>query len=173
MTRTAPILLTLCGLCLFAPLTVAPGQAQQTVAASTSASAEIAYWNQVKDAGDAGKIKTYLTKFPNGMFYDVALAKYKALGGKMSDLKMATPRHTVIARTTHHKMAKAHHHRMGSKHKTHKHVKAKTHKLKHRVKPKIASTNNPLGSLGHGSASNGGGGGGGGSSSGGGGWGGH
>ena len=67
-----------------------PAGAQQAAAPTItdkSPTGELAYWNSVKDTTDASNFKAYLENFPNGMFYDVALAKFTSLGGNAADLK--------------------------------------------------------------------------------------
>jgi hypothetical protein len=72
--------------------TLSPAAAQdsqgQTVT-DQSPTGELTYWNGIKDSNDLASFKTYLKNFPNGMFYDVALAKYQALGGNVADVKPA------------------------------------------------------------------------------------
>jgi hypothetical protein len=62
-------------------------QSQGTTITDKSPTGELTFWNSVKDSPDVLGFKTYLENFPNGMFYDLALAKYKALGGNIADLK--------------------------------------------------------------------------------------
>ena len=71
---------------LISPVSTAPSHAQQN---DTSATAELALWNKIKDSGDVSQIKSYLSKFPNGMFYDLAIAKYKNLGGNPVEFAVA------------------------------------------------------------------------------------
>ena len=69
----------------------APASAQQasgTVVTDKSPTGELSFWNKIKDAPDASGFKIYLETFPNGMFYEVALAKFKLLGGNIADLKV-------------------------------------------------------------------------------------
>ena len=73
--------------------TLSPAAAQdsqgQTVT-DQSPTGELTYWNGIKDSNDVASFKSYLKNFPNGMFYDVALAKFLALGGNAADVKPAT-----------------------------------------------------------------------------------
>ena len=55
-----------------------------------SPTGELTFWNGIKESNDVENFKTYLKSFPNGMFYDVALSKYLALGGNVADVKPAT-----------------------------------------------------------------------------------
>lgn len=72
--------------------TLSPAAAQdsqgQTVT-DQSPTGELTYWNGIKDSNDVASFKSYLKNFPNGMFYDVALAKFLALGGNVADVKPA------------------------------------------------------------------------------------
>lgn len=52
-----------------------------------SPGAELAFWNKIKESGDNADFSTYLQNFPNGMFYDLALVKFQALGGNPSNLR--------------------------------------------------------------------------------------
>lgn len=175
-----------------APANSGPSLAQQNAsAASGSATAELAFWNQIKDSGDASKFKEYLSKYPNGMFSDIALAKSGSTGAKAANAPSAkspaenkTVKHTAIkknpARTVVVRVKKSTHLRA---HKTvlrlrHHTVQKVAHmRVRHLAKPKLRRivkrypTSSPdLAATGnHGSS--GGGGGGGGSSGGGGGWG--
>lgn len=88
----------------FAPIVVAaiilgiafslsPAFAQEsfgTIVMDTSPTGELTYWKGIKDTNDVANFKTYLENFPNGMFYDVALAKFKSLGGNVTKLKNAS-----------------------------------------------------------------------------------
>jgi len=67
-----------------------PAGAQQAAAPTItdkSPTGELTYWNSVKDTTDVSNFKAYLENFPNGMFYDLALAKFTSLGGNAADLK--------------------------------------------------------------------------------------
>jgi hypothetical protein len=50
--------------------------------AQTSAVDELAFWNKVKESGNADDIKSYIDAFPNGMFVDPAALRYEQLSGK-------------------------------------------------------------------------------------------
>lgn len=70
-----------------------PASAQQstdTTITDKSPTGELAFWNKIKDSNDVSSFKAYLENFPNGMFYDVALAKFNSLGGNTADLKANT-----------------------------------------------------------------------------------
>jgi hypothetical protein len=47
----------------------------------TSAAGELAFWNSIKASEDAADFEIYIKAFPDGMFLDVANARYKSLGG--------------------------------------------------------------------------------------------
>lgn len=67
-----------------------PAAAQQTpplTVTDKSPAGELTFWNGIKDSTDVLSFKAYLENFPNGMFYDLALAKYNSLGGSVTDLK--------------------------------------------------------------------------------------
>jgi hypothetical protein len=67
-----------------------PAAAQQSpgiAVTDKSPAGELTYWNGIKDTSDVLNFKAYLENFPNGMFYDLALAKYNSLGGSVADLK--------------------------------------------------------------------------------------
>ena len=87
MTKAAKLLCITCTLFFFfATLGATSGFAQQVAANGVSATDELAYWNQIKGTSDPQVIKGYLAKFPNGMFYVLAKAKYLELGGNPADL---------------------------------------------------------------------------------------
>jgi hypothetical protein len=70
-----------------------PAAAQQSPALTVtdkSPTGELTFWNGIKDSTDVLSFKTYLENFPNGMFYDLALAKFNSLGGSVTDLKPVT-----------------------------------------------------------------------------------
>ena len=52
----------------------------------TSAVGELAYWNKIKGSSDPAELKLYIDTFPQGMFFDLAMSKYLAAGGSLSDL---------------------------------------------------------------------------------------
>jgi hypothetical protein len=68
--------------------TAAPAQtAGATPAiADKSAAGELAFWNSIKNSSSAADFKTYLDNFPNGMFYDQALERFKKAGGDAAGL---------------------------------------------------------------------------------------
>jgi hypothetical protein len=70
-----------------APSPAGAQQAAGPTITDKSPTGELTYWNSVKDSTDASNFKAYLENFPNGMFYDVALAKFTSLGGNAADLK--------------------------------------------------------------------------------------
>lgn len=51
-----------------------------------SVTAELAFWNSIKDSKNSTDFKTYLENFPNGMFFDPAMQKFLQTGGNKSDL---------------------------------------------------------------------------------------
>jgi hypothetical protein len=69
---------------------VAAQDSQTQSVTDQSPTGELTFWNGIKDSNDVASFKTYLKNFPNGMFYDLALAKYRALGGNVADVKPAT-----------------------------------------------------------------------------------
>ena len=171
MAKIARLLMFMAALFIFAaPSGISIGQAQQAGTTAASATDELAVWNKVKDGGDAGALKSYLEQFPNGMFYDIALSKFKALGGNTADLgpqksigqnAKITPivmKHKPVAKTAQYRKHVSRpilmkHHRI---HKvTHK---IKLHKRAHKL-PRAASSTSNLGNGGHSSLGGGGGGG--------------
>lgn len=62
-----------------------------TAAAQSSAMDELAVWNSVKESSDPAEFKVYLQKFPNGMFADVARARFLKAGGSKAELATITP----------------------------------------------------------------------------------
>ena len=160
---------------LISPVDIAPSYAQQN---ATSATAELALWNQIKDSADVSQIKTYLNKFPNGMFYDVAIAKYKNLGGNPAELivaKASAPtkqiakvtvkkqvHKTVLAQVHRPTRARVHRTKLKVRHVAYHKAHVVAHKLKrHLVVKKVKFTpNDPQSRGGSGSGSGGGGGGG-------------
>ncbi len=51
-----------------------------------SVTAELAYWNTIKDSANPDDYRTYLENFPDGMFFDPALEKFEQAGGRKQDL---------------------------------------------------------------------------------------
>jgi hypothetical protein len=47
-----------------------------------SAVGELAFWNSVKESANPEDLKTYIDEFPNGMFFDPAVARYQNLTGQ-------------------------------------------------------------------------------------------
>lgn len=68
---------------IFSIAAVPLGAWAETVQAptDTSAAGELAFWNGIKASTNAGDFEIYLKAFPDGMFMDVANARYKELGG--------------------------------------------------------------------------------------------
>ncbi|MDQ7248558.1 caspase family protein [Dongia sedimenti] len=60
---------------------VTPPAAPATSAEEEALKTEKAYWDSVKDSGDADSINLYLAKYPNGYFVDLANAKLDELKG--------------------------------------------------------------------------------------------
>lgn len=167
---------------VISPVNIASSYAQQN---ATSATAELALWNQIKDSGDVSQIKTYLNTFPNGMFYDVAIAKYKNLGGNPAELivaKASAPvkqiakatvkkqvNKTVLMRVHRPTRARVHRTKFKVIHVAYHKAHVVTHKLKrHLIIKKVKFTpTDPQSRGGSGSGSGGGGGGGGGNGGGG------
>ena len=56
------------------------------VLADKSPAAELAYWNTIKNSDRPEDYKSYLENFPDGMFYDNALAQFEKSGGNKSEL---------------------------------------------------------------------------------------
>ena len=71
----------------FAATPAAAQQSPSIAVTDKSPAGELSYWNGIKDTTDVLNFKAYLENFPNGMFYDLALAKYNSLGGSVTDLK--------------------------------------------------------------------------------------
>lgn len=71
--------------CNLSPAAAQDSQGQSVT--DQSPTGELTFWNGIKDSNDVGSFKNYLKNFPNGMFYDIALAKYQALGGNVADVK--------------------------------------------------------------------------------------
>ena len=69
----------------------ADDSATTPVLADKSAVAELAFWNSIKNSSNAADYQTYLENFPNGMFYDQALAGFQQAGGKPSELSVLPP----------------------------------------------------------------------------------
>ncbi len=69
---------------------VAAQESQGLTVTDKSPTGELTFWNGIKDSNDVGSFKTYLKNFPNGMFYDLALARYQVLGGNVADVKPDT-----------------------------------------------------------------------------------
>ena len=160
---------------LISPVNTAPSHAQQN---DTSATAELDLWNQIKDSADVSQIKNYLSKFPNGMFYDLAIAKYKNLGGNPEELKVAKTsapikqiakatvkehlNKTALTRVYRHTRSRVHHARTKFSHVPFHKAHVVTHKRKRHLilkKARVAPNDLPSRS---GSGSGGGGSGGGG-----------
>jgi hypothetical protein len=76
---------------IFSFVAVPLGARAETVQAptDTSAAGELAFWNGIKASTNAGDFEIYLKAFPDGMFMDVANARYKELGG--TAMVTATP----------------------------------------------------------------------------------
>ena len=75
---------------LAAAFAASPATAQQSPALTVtdkSPTGELTFWNGIKDGTDVLSFKAYLENFPNGMFYDLAIAKFTSLGGSVADLK--------------------------------------------------------------------------------------
>jgi hypothetical protein len=82
--------ITMAAAVLAVAFSATPAAAQQSpgiAVTDTSPAGELTYWNGIKDTSDVLNFKAYLENFPNGMFYDLALAKYNSLGGSVTDLK--------------------------------------------------------------------------------------
>ena len=47
---------------------------------------ELAYWNEVKQTGDASQLLVYISNFPDGMFVEAAVALYKLKCGDLTEL---------------------------------------------------------------------------------------
>jgi len=75
---------------------VTPAPTVKTIAPSVpNASMELALWNEVKGSGDAGLFGAYLSRFPNGIFSDVAKARIAKL--KESESKASSKNQQVAS----------------------------------------------------------------------------
>jgi hypothetical protein len=63
-------------------LSIFAAAAQAATVTDRSAVGELAFWNSVKDTGNASDIKIYIDEFPNGMFIDPAVQRYGELTGQ-------------------------------------------------------------------------------------------
>jgi hypothetical protein len=63
----------------FAALAKLRAQPARPSSSSDSGSLEMAYWNAIKDSKSSGDFKAYVTKFPNGVFTDLAKSRASAL----------------------------------------------------------------------------------------------
>jgi len=54
-----------------------------------SSGGELAFWNSIKQSTDANSFLAYITNFPNGMFVDPAIEKYRSLCGNVASLPAA------------------------------------------------------------------------------------
>ncbi len=88
LVRVVVATLILAVACTLSP--VAAQESQGLTVTDKSPTGELTFWNGIKDSNDVASFKTYLKNFPNGMFYDLALAKYQALGGNVADVKPDT-----------------------------------------------------------------------------------
>ena len=86
--KLAVLMLVLCG---SPAIVAAQTNAATPVMADKSAAGELAYWNSIKNSTNEADFKTYLANFPNGMFYDQAIAKFEQAGGKASELSVSPP----------------------------------------------------------------------------------
>jgi hypothetical protein len=57
----------------------------------TSAAGELAFWNSIKTSDNPADFEVYLQTFPDGMFLDVANARYQALGGTVEAVDTPEP----------------------------------------------------------------------------------
>ena len=167
MPRGLKVMALAFGLVACPTLFVFSGALQPAAAASDTAG-ELAYWNKMKNSSDPADFKAYLDAYPNGMFSDIAMSKYKSLGGS-AKLPTMTSKSEGTAKQVHKsktvKQTKSSH---KAAHKPHKHVTHKK-KVKHKKAQgtqKLPAANDPMPKGGSG----GGGGGGGGGTGGGGGW---
>lgn len=146
------------GLINFGPL--ASIAVQQAAAAQTSATAELALWNSIKDSGNAADFRGYLDQYPNGMFADIASAKIQALGNtsganeskvKSQDKKTKVKVKRHWKKRTHLATGKAGHWvtHVGHKSKSLRHLRHKLHKIRH------VGTASPIDSFGHGGGASG------------------
>ncbi len=88
MIRKSISLLSFAFLLSFQSIGTTPAYAENPATLSDrSPGAELAFWNKIKESGDNADFSTYLQNFPNGMFYDLALTKFQALGGNPSNLR--------------------------------------------------------------------------------------
>jgi hypothetical protein len=82
--------LLLCGtLAMASPTVWAQNTSSEPMtAADTSAAAELALWNKIKESTNSEDFRDYLNKFPNGMFFDPAKQRYEELTGKTFEPSM-------------------------------------------------------------------------------------
>ena len=126
--RTKAILMAL-SLLMAPPLLLSPGFVPPAHADMADAAGELAYWNRIKNSSSAAAFKAYLDQYPNGMFSDLAMSKYRSLSGS----GVGTPKTKPMMMKRHPRMPHV------AVHKPHKHV---VHKK--RIKRKrAAAADNP------------------------------
>ena len=143
------------GLINFGPL--ASIAVQQAAAAQTSATAELALWNSIKDSGNAADFRNYLSQYPNGMFADIATAKIQGLGstGGSNESKVKPQDKKAKLKVKRHRKKRAHHATGKAVHLSHK-LKGLHHPRHKLRKAKHVSATSPIDNLGHGGHGNGG-----------------
>ena len=60
------------------------GGSSRTTGNNNSNSADIAYWESVKDKTNVAYFNSYVARYPNGIFVDIAKLKIEELGGKVA-----------------------------------------------------------------------------------------
>jgi hypothetical protein len=83
----ALVFATLCGIQFSVALRAETMQAPS----DTSAAGELAFWNSIKTSDNPADFEVYLQTFPDGMFLDVANARYQALGGTVETVDTPEP----------------------------------------------------------------------------------
>ena len=143
------------GSTVIGPLSVFP--AHPAAAAQTSATAELALWNSIKDSGNAADFRNYLSQYPNGMFADIATAKIQALGSTSgsNESKVKPQDKKAKLKVKRHRKKRAHHATGKAVHLSHK-LKGLHHPRHKLRKAKHVSATSPIDNLGHGGHGNGG-----------------
>lgn len=78
-----------------APAQTASGQ---PVIADKSAAGELAFWNSIKNSSNAADFKTYMDNFPNGMFFDQAMERFKKAGGNPAGMMVHAPASAAVTK---------------------------------------------------------------------------
>jgi hypothetical protein len=160
MPRRLKVMALAFGLVACPMLFVFSGALQPATAASDTAG-ELAYWNKMKNSSDPADFKAYLDAYPNGMFSDIAMSKYKSLGGS-AKLPTITSKSEATAKQVHKsktvKQTKSSHKASHNRHKHLTHKKKVKHKKAHGTQ-KLPAANGSMPTGGGGGGGTGGGGG--------------